>query len=111
MAASASGRATKRRDGSVDRRQPASRTPPRAPAAAGQNGNAINVFRAADVIVRDNRIRSAAFSAIRGNAASNIQIIGNDCAALDEVAMLFRVRVRERAHRDNAIDGAAPASP
>ena len=34
----------------------------REPAAPGQNGNAINVFRAANVIVRGNRIRGAAFS-------------------------------------------------
>jgi uncharacterized secreted repeat protein (TIGR03808 family) len=53
----------------------------------GENGNAINVFRAADVIVRNNMIRRAAFSAIRGNAASNIQIIGNNCAELNETAM------------------------
>ena len=50
---------------------------------SGQYGNAINVFRAANVIVRGNRIRNCAFSAVRGNAASNIQIEGNsigDCA-------------------------------
>src|SRR5690606_27028864 len=54
---------------------------------SGQNGNAINVYRAADVIVRGNRIAGAAFSAIRGNAASNIQIIGNNCSNLGEVAL------------------------
>jgi uncharacterized secreted repeat protein (TIGR03808 family) len=37
---------------------------------SGQYGNAINVFRAANVIVRGNRIKNCAFSAIRGNAAS-----------------------------------------
>jgi hypothetical protein len=49
---------------------------------SGQNGNAIKVFRAAYVIVRNNVIRKAAFSAIRGNASSDIQIIGNNCFAL-----------------------------
>ena len=44
---------------------------------SGQNGNAINVFRAGNVIVRGNRIRNCAFSAVRGNAASNLHIEGN----------------------------------
>ena len=44
---------------------------------SGQYGNAINVFRAGNVIVRGNRIRNCAFSAVRGNAASNLQIEGN----------------------------------
>jgi uncharacterized secreted repeat protein (TIGR03808 family) len=35
----------------------------------GPNGNAIHVFRAGNVIVRGNRIKNAAFSAVRGNAA------------------------------------------
>jgi hypothetical protein len=44
---------------------------------SGQYGNAINAFRAGDVIVRGNIIRQCAFSGIRGNTASNIQIVGN----------------------------------
>jgi hypothetical protein len=40
----------------------------------GQYGNAINVFRAVNVIVRGNRVSDCAFSAVRGNAASNNQI-------------------------------------
>ena len=36
---------------------------------SGQYGNAINVFRAGNVIVRGNRISRAAYSAVRGNAA------------------------------------------
>ena len=72
----------------------------------GQNGNAINVFRAADVIVRGNHIRSAAFSAIRGNSASNIQIIGNNCAALDEVAIYSEFGFEGAVIADNVVDGA-----
>src|SRR5262249_13325467 len=41
---------------------------------SGQWGNAISVFRADNVIVRGNRIDTAAYSAVRGNTASNIQI-------------------------------------
>ena len=54
---------------------------------SGQNGNAINVYRAHNVTVRGNRIRNAAFSAVRGNAASNLQIIGNTCSAIGVVAL------------------------
>lgn len=54
---------------------------------SGQNGNAINVYRAADVIVRGNHIDHATFSAIRGNGANNIQILGNNCRNLGEVAL------------------------
>lgn len=73
---------------------------------SGQNGNAINVFRATDVIVRGNHIRNAAFSAIRGNSASNIQIIGNNCAALEEVAIYSEFGFEGAVIADNVIDGA-----
>ena len=73
---------------------------------SGQNGNAINVFRAGNVIVRGNHIRNAAFSAIRGNAASNVQIIGNNCAALDEVAIYCEFGFEGAVIADNVIDGA-----
>ncbi len=73
---------------------------------SGQNGNAINVFRAGNVIVRGNHIRNAAFSAIRGNAASNVQIIGNNCAAFDEVAIYCEFGFEGAVIADNVIDGA-----
>ena len=72
----------------------------------GENGNAINVFRAADVIVRNNMIRRAAFSAIRGNASSNIQIIGNNCAELKETAMYAEFDFEGAVVADNVIDTA-----
>ena len=37
--------------------------------------------------MRGNRIRNAAFTAVRGNAASNLQIVGNTCSGLGEVAL------------------------
>ena len=73
---------------------------------SGENGNAINVFRAADVIVRGNHIRNAAFSAIRGNAASNFQVIGNNCAELDETALYAEFDFEGAIFADNVIDGA-----
>src|SRR3569623_567183 len=47
------------------------------PGGTGQYGNAINAFRANNVIVRGNRIRNCDYSGVRGNSASNIQIVGN----------------------------------
>jgi len=73
---------------------------------SGQNGNAINVFRAGGVIVRGNHIRGAAFSAIRGNAADNIQIVGNNCSALDEVAIYSEFGFEGAVIADNIVDGA-----
>ena len=95
----------KRRDGSLIADNRIEDTAARA-GGTGQNGNAINVFRAADVIVRGNRIRQAAFSAIRGAAASNIQIVGNNCAALDEVAIYSEFDFENALIADNTIDGA-----
>ena len=54
---------------------------------SGQFGNGINAHRAGSVIVRGNRIQGCAFSAVRGNSASNIQIVGNSCSDLGEVAL------------------------
>ncbi|HVV61956.1 MAG TPA: TIGR03808 family TAT-translocated repetitive protein [Pseudolabrys sp.] len=73
---------------------------------SGQNGNAVNIFRAGNVIVRGNHIRGAAFSAIRGNAASNIQIVGNNCSALDEVAIYSEFAFVGAVIADNIVDGA-----
>lgn len=53
----------------------------------GQNGNGINIFRAHNVIAAQNRISDCAYSAIRSNAGSACQIIGNSCSRIDEVAL------------------------
>jgi uncharacterized secreted repeat protein (TIGR03808 family) len=74
---------------------------------SGQNGNAINVFRANNVIVRGNRIRNAAFSAVRGNAASNIQITNNTCSSLGEVAIYAEFGFEGAVISSNTVDGAA----
>ncbi len=74
---------------------------------SGQYGNAINVFRAANVIVRGNRISRAAFSAVRGNAASNIQITGNTATDVGEVAIYSEFGFEGAVIANNTIDGAA----
>jgi uncharacterized secreted repeat protein (TIGR03808 family) len=95
----------KRHDGSLIADNTIEDTDARA-GGTGENGNAINVFRAADVIVRNNMIRRAAFSAVRGNAANNLQIIGNNCAELVECAMYAEFDFEGAVIADNVIDSA-----
>jgi uncharacterized secreted repeat protein (TIGR03808 family) len=74
---------------------------------SGQNGNAVNIYRAGNVIVRGNRISNAAFSAVRGNAASHIQMIGNNCTGIGEVALYCEFDFENAAITGNMVDGAA----
>jgi uncharacterized secreted repeat protein (TIGR03808 family) len=74
---------------------------------SGQYGNAINAFRAANVIVRGNRIRHCAFSAVRGNAASNIQIEANSIGDTGEVALYSEFGFEGAIIANNTVDGAA----
>ena len=73
----------------------------------GPFGNAINVFRAANVIVRGNHVSKAAFSAVRANAASNIQIIGNTAMDLGEVAIYVEFAYEGAIVANNTVIGAA----
>jgi uncharacterized secreted repeat protein (TIGR03808 family) len=74
---------------------------------SGQYGNAVNVFRAGSVIVRGNRIRNCAFTAVRGNAASNIHIEGNSIADAREVAIYSEFGFEGALIANNTVDGAA----
>jgi uncharacterized secreted repeat protein (TIGR03808 family) len=74
---------------------------------SGQFGNAVNVFRAANVSVRGNRIKNCAFTAVRGNAASNIQIEGNGINNVREVAIYAEFGFEGALIATNTIDGAA----
>jgi len=73
----------------------------------GQWGNAINLFRTDNVLVSGNQIEGAAFSAIRGNAARNLQIIDNNCRALGETAIYSEFGFENAIVARNFIDGAA----
>jgi uncharacterized secreted repeat protein (TIGR03808 family) len=73
---------------------------------SGQYGNAINAHRAGDVIVRGNIIRQCAFSAIRGNSASNIQIVGNTVHQAGEVALYSEFGFEGAIIAHNMVDGA-----
>jgi uncharacterized secreted repeat protein (TIGR03808 family) len=77
------------------------------PGGSGQYGNAINAFRAGNVIVRGNRIRNCDYSAVRGNSASNIQISGNSVSEVREVALYSEFAFEAAVIANNTVDGAA----
>jgi uncharacterized secreted repeat protein (TIGR03808 family) len=77
------------------------------PGGSGQYGNAINAFRAGNVIVRGNRVRNCDYSAVRCNSASNIQIIGNGVSDVREVALYSEFSFEGAVIANNTVDGAA----
>ncbi|MHC2335816.1 putative secreted repeat protein (TIGR03808 family) [Bradyrhizobium sp. USDA 4454] len=77
------------------------------PGGSGQYGNAINAFRAGNVIVRGNRIRNCDFSAVRGNSASNIHITDNSVSNVREVALYSEFSFEAAVIANNTVDGAA----
>ncbi|MGY3411545.1 putative cofactor-binding repeat protein [Bradyrhizobium sp. GM5.1] len=85
----------------------ASRTFKAGPGGSGQYGNAINTFRAGNVIVRGNRIKNCDYSAVRGNSASNIHITGNSVSDVREVALYSEFAFEAAVIANNIVDGAA----
>jgi uncharacterized secreted repeat protein (TIGR03808 family) len=77
------------------------------PGGSGQYGNAVNAFRAGNVIVRGNRIKNCDYSAVRGNSASNIQITGNSVSDVREVALYSEFSFEAALISNNTVDGAA----
>jgi uncharacterized secreted repeat protein (TIGR03808 family) len=77
------------------------------PGGSGQYGNAINAFRAGNVIVRNNRVKNCDYSAVRGNSASNIQITGNSVTDVREVALYSEFSFEGAVIANNTVDGAA----
>ncbi|KZL20932.1 hypothetical protein PsAD2_00924 [Pseudovibrio axinellae] len=73
----------------------------------GQNGNGINIFRADGVTVSNNKISDCTFSAIRSNASSNIQILGNTCHRSGEVALFVEFGFQGAIVSNNLIEKAA----
>ncbi|TMJ32868.1 MAG: TIGR03808 family TAT-translocated repetitive protein, partial [Alphaproteobacteria bacterium] len=69
--------------------------------------NAINIFRAANVMVRGNRIANCAFSAVRGNAASNLHVEGNSVSNTREVAIYAEFGFEGAVIANNSVDRAA----
>jgi len=73
----------------------------------GENGNGVNVFRAGNVVVSGNRITDCAYSAVRGNAASNIQILGNSASRIGEVALYAEFGFEGAIIANKLVDSAA----
>ncbi len=73
----------------------------------GQYGNGINAFRADNVIIANNSIADCAFSAIRANGSSNIQILGNGAVRSGETAIYAEFSFEGAVISANVIDGAA----
>jgi uncharacterized secreted repeat protein (TIGR03808 family) len=78
-----------------------------ASAGSGENGNAINLFRAGGVIVAHNRIEDCAYSAVRANSASNAEIVNNSCTRLGEVALYAEFAFEGAVIAGNIVDDAA----
>src|SRR5690606_37354479 len=70
------------------------------------NGNGINVFRAAGVVISGNRIADCAFSAIRSNTGSNVLIDGNSCLRSGEVGIYSEFAFQGAVISSNLVDGA-----
>jgi uncharacterized secreted repeat protein (TIGR03808 family) len=77
------------------------------PGGSGQYGNAINAFRAGNVIVSGNRISNCDYSAVRGNSASNIHITDNSVSNVREVALYSEFSFEGAVIANNTVDGAA----
>ncbi|GAA4158486.1 hypothetical protein GCM10023069_00260 [Shinella granuli] len=73
----------------------------------GQYGNGINIFRADAVMISNNHISGCAFSAIRANAGSNVQISGNTCLDSGETAIYSEFGFEGALVNGNLVDGAA----
>ena len=73
----------------------------------GQNGNAINVFRADGVIVANNVAANVDFSAVRLNSTRNCLVKGNVASVCREVAIFSEFAFSGSIIAENIIDGAA----
>ncbi|MFK0688496.1 TIGR03808 family TAT-translocated repetitive protein [Mesorhizobium sp. IMUNJ 23033] len=73
----------------------------------GQNGNGINTFRAGNVAISGNSVSDCAFSAIRANSSSNLQVTGNTCSRSGETALYSEFSFEGAIIGNNIIDGAA----
>ena len=74
---------------------------------SGQNGNGVNIFKADGVVVEANRITDCAYSAVRGNSASNLQIVANNVARIGEVALYAEFAFQGAVIANNIVEQAA----
>ncbi|HWK65429.1 MAG TPA: TIGR03808 family TAT-translocated repetitive protein [Rhizobiaceae bacterium] len=73
----------------------------------GQFGNGINAFRADNVMISNNSILDCAFSGIRANSSSNVQIVGNSATRSGETAIYSEFAYEGAVINANLVDRAA----
>jgi uncharacterized secreted repeat protein (TIGR03808 family) len=73
----------------------------------GQWGNGINAYQANNVMIANNTVTDCAFSAIRANSASNVQILGNQCLNSGETGIYAEFKFEGAVISSNIVDGAA----
>jgi len=73
----------------------------------GEYGNGINIYRADGVQIANNYLKDCAFTAIRSNAGSNVQITSNQCLRSGETAIYSEFGFDGAIISSNLIDGAA----
>jgi len=73
----------------------------------GQNGNGINVFRAGNVNITNNRITDCTFSAVRVNAGNMCHVTNNSCSRLGEVAIFVEFGYLGAVVSNNTVEHAA----
>jgi len=73
----------------------------------GQFGNGINTWQADGIMISDNHISDCAYSAIRSNSCSNIQITGNTCLRAGETSIYSEFAFQGALISSNIVDGGA----
>jgi uncharacterized secreted repeat protein (TIGR03808 family) len=71
---------------------------------SGQYGNGINIYKAGNVLVSNNRVTDCAYSAIRNNSGSNCQITSNSISRTGEVAIYVEFAFEGAVVSNNMID-------
>ena len=79
----------------------------RAAAAPASTATASTSFAPTSVMVSGNIVADCAFSAIRANSASNLQITGNTCSRSGETAIYAEFAFEGAVINGNIVDGAA----
>ncbi len=74
---------------------------------SGQNGNGIGIFNAGNVIVANNRVSDTAYSCIRCNSGSNIQIVSNSVSRSAETAIYVEFAFQGAVVSNNIVEDAA----
>ncbi len=73
----------------------------------GQYGNGINSYQCDGIMITDNHVSDCAFSTIRSNSCSNIQITNNTCLRAGETSVYSEFAFQGANITGNIVDGAA----